>query len=592
MYRTHNCNELRRSDTEKQVTLSGWVHRRRDHGDLIFVDLRDRYGFTQVSFDPSIAKGAHGKAEKIRPEWVIKVTGKVIARPEGQENKNMDTGEIELEVTDIEILNTSQTPPFEIDQDKKINEEVRYKYRYLDLRKDRMRENIIFRSKLAKFVRDFYEEKDFLDIETPVMIKGTPEGSREYLVPSRVYPGEFFVLPQSPQQIKQLCMVAGFDKYFQIAKCFRDEDLRGDRQPEFTQIDVEMSFVDQEDIISLHEELFIEICKKFAPEKKLTFSPFKRITWQEAMEKYGSDKPDLRFDLGIQDVTDIVKNCEFKVFSSIANSENGTVRTLKIPGGDEKLTRKDIDELTKLAQEHGAKGLAYLQVREEGLSGPVAKFLSTEELEMIKKRGNAEVGDILFFGADKFEKAVIPLGQVRLKCAEIMGLRNEEEFAFVWVTDFPMFEKNDEGIISASHHPFTRPFEDDLESHQSGDVTKIRSYAYDLALNGTELGGGSVRIHEKDLQEKMFDLMKISKEDADKKFGHMIKAFEYGAPPHAGIAFGFDRIVMLLRNEPNIREVIAFPKDSKSKDLMLGAPSTMPDEQLDELGIEIKTEED
>jgi aspartyl-tRNA synthetase len=591
MYRTHHCNELRKTDKDKTITLSGWVHRRRDHGDLIFIDLRDRYGYTQVSFDPSITQEAHKIAETVRSEWVIQIEGKVIPRPEGQQNKNMDTGDIEVEVSKIKILNTSKTPPFEIDQDKKINEEVRFQYRYLDLRKQRMKENIIFRSKITKFIRDFYEKQDFIDIETPLMIKGTPEGSREYLVPSRMYPGEFFVLPQSPQQLKQMCMLAGFDKYFQIAKCFRDEDLRGDRQPEFTQIDVEMSFVSQEDILILHEELFHDICKQFSKDKKLTFSPFKRITWQESMEKYGTDKPDLRFDLEIQDISDIVKNCEFKVFSSIAQSKNGTVRTLKIPGGDEKITRKKINNLTKLAQDHGAKGLAFLQVREEGLSGPVAKFLSEDELKQIINQTDAKTGDVLFFAADNFQKALIPLGQVRKACAEIIEIIPQDELAFAWVTDFPLFEKNDEGVISAAHHPFTRPIEKDLQEYENTDITKILSYSYDLTLNGTELGGGSVRIHEKDLQEKIFKLMKISQEDYTQKFGHILQAFEYGAPPHAGIAFGLDRLIMLMRNEPNIREVIAFPKDSKSKDLMLKAPSPMPQSQLDELGIQIQENE-
>ena len=591
MYRTHNCNELRKTNKDQIITLSGWVHRRRDHGDLIFIDLRDRYGYTQISFDPSINKEAHKIAETIRSEWVIQIEGKVLLRPEGQQNTTMDTGDIEIEVSNLKILNTSKTPPFEIDQDKKINEEVRFQYRYLDLRKQRMKENIIFRSKLTKFIRDFYEKQDFIDIETPLMIKGTPEGSREYLVPSRMYPGEFFVLPQSPQQLKQMCMVAGFDKYFQIAKCFRDEDLRGDRQPEFTQIDVEMSFVNQEDILTLHEELFHDISKKFSQDKKLTFSPFKRITWQESMDKYGTDKPDLRFDLEIQDISDIVKNCDFKVFASIAQSNTGTVRTLKIPGGDEKITRKKINNLTKLAQDHGAKGLAYLQVREDGLSGPVAKFLSEKELDQIIQLTKAQQGDILFFAADNFQKALIPLGHVRKACAEIMEIIPEKELAFVWVTDFPLFEKNDEGIISATHHPFTRPIEKDLQEYESTDITKICSYSYDLTLNGTELGGGSVRIHEKDLQEKIFKLMKISQEDSLEKFGHILQAFEYGAPPHAGIAFGLDRLIMLMRNEPNIREVIAFPKDSKSKDLMLKAPSSMPESQLDELGIQLKENE-
>ncbi len=589
MYRTHSCNELTKQEIGTEIILSWWINRRRDHWELIFVDLRDKDGLTQISFDPTINKEAHAIAETIRPEWVIKVTGTVKARPEGQSNKKMDTGEIEIVATSLEVLSKSKTPPFEIDSDQNINEEVRLQYRYLDLRKERMKNNIIFRSKLTKFVRDFYDDKDFLDIETPILIKGTPEWSRDYLVPSRMYPGEFFVLPQSPQQLKQLSMVAGFDKYFQIAKCFRDEDLRWDRQPEFTQIDVEMSFITQEEIINLHEELFVKMVEKFAPEKTLKFSPFKRMTYKEAMEKYGSDKPDLRFDLEIADVTDIVKNCGFKVFASIANSAEGTVRALKIPKWDTVLTRKDINELTKSAQDMGAKWLAYVQIKEDWPSGPVAKFLSKEELDEVFKLTNAEVWDIIFFGADNYENALIPLGQVRIECAKKLWLINDKELAFVWVTDFPAFEKNSEWIMTSVHHPFTKMYADDLEKYADNDKTKIRSYAYDLALNGVELWGGSLRIHNKDEQEKVFDLMWISKEEAQTKFGHLLKAFEYGAPPHGGIAFGLDRIIMLFRNEPNIREVIAFPKDQKSKDTMLGAPSPMPTAQLDELGLKIIT---
>ncbi len=593
MYRTHKCDELRAKNIGETVTLSGWVHRRRDHGDVIFVDLRDRYGLTQIAFSPSIKKETHTEAEKIRPEWVIQVTGKVRPRLEGQSNSNLKTGEIEVEITEMKVLNKSKTPPFEIDQDKTVGEEIRLKYRYLDIRRERMRDNIIFRSKVTKFIRDFYNEKGFLDIETPILIKGTPEGSREYLVPSRIYPGEFFVLPQSPQQLKQLSMVGGLDKYYQIARCFRDEDLRGDRQPEFTQIDVEMSFVEQEDVINIHEELFLSLSKEFVPEKKLKFAPFKRLTWKEAMSKYGSDKPDLRFDMEIKDVTEAVKNCGFKVFSSIANSEDGIVVALKVAGAEQKFTRKNIDDLISHAQHHGAKGLAYVQLREGELGGPVAKFLAKEELDEIIKITESKAGDIIFFSAGEFIKALEPLGQVRLKCGEMLNLIDKDEYAYAWVTEFPTFEKNAEGQIASVHHPFTRPFEKDLEKYENGELknlTKMRSYAYDLTLNGVELGGGSIRIHENKLQAKMFKLMNISDEEAQKKFGHMLEAFEYGAPPHGGIAFGLDRIIMLFRGEPNIREVIPFPKDQKSKDLMLGAPAPMPKESLDELGIEIKKE--
>lgn len=589
MYRTHTCNDLTEKNIWEKVTLSWWVYHRRDHGDLVFVDLRDRYWITQVSFDPSEHPQAHKLAHSLRSEFVITVTWIVRKRPEWQDNTKLKTWNIEVLISELKIQNKSKTPPFELDQNKNVNEELRLKYRYLDLRRDKMRRNLIFRSKLTKFVRDFYEENWFLDVETPVMIKWTPEWSREYLVPSRIYPWTFFVLPQSPQQLKQLLMVAWIDKYFQIAKCFRDEDLRWDRQPEFTQIDIEMSFVEQEDIIDLHEKLFIEMSKKFAPEKELLFKPFKRITWEEAMTKYWSDKPDLRFDLEIKDVSEIVQNCWFKVFSWPAKEEDGCVKALLVPWGD-KFTRKEIDELTKYAQDNWAKGLAYIQVRQEWPTGPVAKFLTKEELNWIVEAVWANVWDIIFFWADKFLKVCDALWAVRLKVAEMLWLRDNNKLAFVWVTDFPAFEKNEQWQIVSVHHPFTKPFNDDLVQHEDWDLTKIRSHAYDLALNGYELWGGSIRIHERDLQKKMFELMKIWEEEQKMKFWHLLEAFEYWAPPHWWIAFWLDRILMLFLDEPNIREVIPFPKDQKSKDLMLWAPSQMPDEQLDELGLERKEE--
>lgn len=589
MYRTHTCWELTKKDIWKEITLAWWVHRRRDHWDIVFIDLRDRYWLTQVVFDPSAEKKAHEKSQHLRIEYVVKATWKVRPRPAWEENSNFITWDIEVLISDVEILSEAKNPPFEIDQEKPVWEEIRLKYRYLDLRRERMRENIIFRSRLAKFVRDFYEKEWFLDIETPILIKWTPEWSREYLVPSRIYPWTFFVLPQSPQQLKQLSMVAWFDKYFQLAKCFRDEDQRWDRQPEFTQIDVEMSFVEQEDVISLHEKLVLWICENFAKDKKLKFKPFNRITYKDAMEKYGSDKPDLRFDLEIQDVTDIVKNCWFKVFSGPANSEDWCVRALLVPWWD-KFTRKEIDDLTKHAQDHWAKWLAYIQIREWEISWPVAKFLTEEELKWIVKKLWWKVWDIIFFWADKFVKACEALWAVRLKVAEMMWLRDPWVFAFTWVTAFPAFEKNEQWEVSAVHHPFTRPIPEDLKAHENWDLTKIRSYAYDLVLNWTELWWGSIRIHERDLQKKMFDLMKIWDEEQQRKFGHLLEAFDYWAPPHWWIAFWFDRIVMLLRNEPNIREIMIFPKDQKSKDLMLWAPGKMPDSQLEELWLKIMDE--
>ena len=586
MYRTNTCDELTSKNIWEKVSLSAWVYHRRDHWDLIFVDLRDRYWITQIAFDPSDFPEAHKLAHTLRSEFVIKISWIVRSRPDWQSNKKLKTWEIEVLVSELEILNKSKTPPFEIDQNKNVNEELRLKYRYLDLRRDKMRKNLFFRSKLTKFVRDFYDENWFLDIETPIMIKWTPEGSREYLVPSRIYPWSFFVLPQSPQQLKQLLMVAWVDKYFQIAKCFRDEDLRGDRQPEFTQIDVEMSFVEQEEIINLHEKLFIKMVEKFAWEKELLFKPFKRITYLEAMEKYWSDKPDLRFDLEIKDVSEIVKNCGFKVFSGPAKDKKWCVRALNVTWWD-KFTRKEIDLLTKHAQDNWAKWLAYIQVREEWPTGPVAKFLSEEELTSIVKEVDAKVWDIIFFWADKFLKVCDALWAVRLKVAEMLWLRDDKKLAFVWVVDFPAFEENEQWQISAVHHPFTRAFSEDLKEYENWDLTKIRSNAYDLALNWSELWGGSVRIHERDLQEKMFKLMNIWKEEQQEKFWHILEAFEYWAPPHAGIAFWLDRILMILLDEENIREVMAFPKDQKSKDLMLWAPSKMPNEQLEELWLEI-----
>ena len=586
MYRTNNCNELGLKDLGKDVVLSWWVHRRRDHWDIIFIDLRDVYWLTQIAFDPSFEKDIHKKAHNLRSEYVITVKWKVRKRPQWQNNNKMETWEIEVCITDLVILNESITPPFEIDYEKPVWEEIRLKYRYLDLRRERMRDNVIFRSKLTKFIRDFYEKEWFFDIETPIMIKWTPEWSREYLVPSRVYPWSFFVLPQSPQQLKQLLMVAWFDKYFQIAKCFRDEDLRWDRQPEFTQIDVEMSFVKQEDVIKIHEKLFLEIVEKFASDKKLLFKPFNRITWQNAMEKYWSDKPDLRFDLEIKDITKYVKNCDFKVFSIPVNRDWWVVKALCVPTWDN-LTRKDIDDLTKHAQSHWAKWLAYIQVREWELTGPVVKFLSKTELDSIIKEVWAKKWDIIFFWADDFIKACENLWVVRLKVAEMMWLINNNTFAFTWVTDFPAFEKNEKWEITSVHHPFTRPYSEDLERYKNWDLTKIKAHCYDLVLNWVELWWWSIRIHEKGLQKEMFELMKIWKKEQENKFWHLLKAFEYWAPPHWWVAFWLDRIIMLLRWEINIREIIPFPKDQKSKDLMLWAPGKMPDEQLEELGLKI-----
>lgn len=585
MLRTHTCNELNASAVGKEVTLCGWVHHRRDHGGLIFIDLRDRYGLTQIVTDPVDSPEAHSKSNEVRSEYVIRVTGVVRKRPEGMTNAKMVTGEIEVLVKNFEILNRAKTPPFEIDQEKEINEELRLKYRYLDIRRERMKNNLVVRHRLIKMIRDYMDSKSFIEVETPILIKGTPEGSREYLVPSRLYPGKFFVLPQSPQQLKQLLMVAGMDRYFQIARCFRDEDQRGDRQPEFTQLDVEMSFVEAEDIMQINEELMIQLVEALVPHKKLMGKPFPRMTWKQAMDDYGSDKPDLRFDMKIVDVSDEVKNCEFQVFSS-ALKNGGVVRALRVEGGNV-FTRKEIDDMTEVAKIYGAKGLAYIQMAEEGPKSPFLKFMKPEELQAIFAKTGAKTGDIVFFGADDFVTVCEALGHVRLACGDRFQLRDPNKFAFVWIYEFPLFEWNkDTQSLSSAHHPFTSPMNEDVELLDTAPG-KVRAKAYDLALNGTEVGGGSIRIHNPELQSKIFDILKITKEDAQSRFGHLLHAFEFGAPPHGGIAWGLDRLVMIFQDEQNIREVMAFPKDQKAKDLMLNAPSEMPDEQVAEMHVRI-----
>ncbi len=585
MYRTHTCGELRKKHDGKKVTLSGWINRRRDHGDLIFIDLRDRYGRTQCVIDPSHSKDAHTTGEDLRSEFVVKIEGVVRARPKGQENKDMDTGEVEVLVNEVEILNRSETPPFEIDNVQDAGEDLRLKYRYLDLRRDRMRNNMVFRYRFIKKLRDAMDKLGFIEVETPMLMKGTPEGSREYIVPARLYPGTFYVLPQSPQQLKQLLMVAGMDKYFQIARCFRDEDTRGDRQPEFTQLDLEMSFATEEDVMDVNEKVLIELLtdKELVPDKELMFNPFPRFTWHEAMGRFGSDKPDIRFEMEIRDVSDVVANCGFQVFKQ-AVEDGGVVKALSVPNGKE-FSRKDIDELTELAKVYGAKGLAYLKVTKEETSGPVAKFFEPKELAEIVKKAEAKVGDIIFFTADKFEVACESLGYIRLACGDKFELRDKNKLALCWIVDFPMFEHDEEsGGLAAAHHPFTSPKDEDVELLET-DPAKTLAKAYDVAMNGSEIGGGSIRIHSPVVQTKVFKALGISDEDIEKRFGHMLDAFKYGAPPHGGIAWGLDRLIMILCDEPNIREVIAFPKDSKAKDLMTSAPSELPDATLTEMNI-------
>jgi len=580
MYRSHTCNDLSEKNNEEEVVLCGWVNRRRDHGGVIFIDLRDRYGLSQIVSDPELFPEAHKLMDTVRTEFVLKVSGVVKKRPDGQKNKNLNTGEIEILVKKIEILNKAQTPPFEIDQDKEVGEDLRLKYRYLDLRRNRMKNNIILRHNIIKTIRNYFDKHDFIEVETPIMIKGTPEGSREYLVPSRLYPGNFYVLPQSPQQLKQLLMIAGFDKYFQIARCFRDEDQRGDRQPEFTQLDIEMSFVEENDIMKLNEAILIELTEKYAERKKIKELPFPVMSYDEAMNTYGSDKPDLRFDLKFSDITELARTCGFGVFAN-AVKDGGVVKALRVPGAAS-LTRREIDELTESAKIYGAKGLAYIVVKEE-LKSPILKFFKEEEIDAIIKITKAEKGDIIFFTADKFDIACSSLGKVRLELGVKMDLIDKDLFAFAWVNDFPMFEYNDEsGKLDAMHHPFTSP--KNIKEFEK-DPAKSIARAYDVILNGNEIGGGSIRIHNQDLQKKIFEILDINEEEQEQRFGHILQAFSYGAPPHGGIAWGIDRLVMLFADEPNIREVIAFPKDQKAKDLMLGAPSPMPKSQLEELHI-------
>jgi len=583
MYRSNTCNELTKEHVGQEVTLAGWVNRRRDHGGLIFLDLRDRYGLTQVVSDPEENKEAHEICESVRSEFVVQVKGVVRERPEGMRNPNMTTGEIEVLIKEVKILNKAKTPPFEIfETDKEIGEDLRLKYRYLDIRKEKMKNNIIMRHKFIKRLRDLMCDEGFIEVETPILIKGTPEGAREYLVPSRIYPGNFYVLPQSPQQLKQMLMVAGMDKYFQIARCFRDEDQRGDRQPEFTQLDLEMSFVEQEDVMNLNEKVLIQLFEELVPHKKIMQKPFPRMTWHEAMDKYGIDKPDLRFGNTITDVSDLVDGCEFSVFADTVKN-GGVVKALHVEGGG-KFTRKELDEFTEVAKIYGAKGLAYILLDEEGPRSPIIKFLGDDLTKQIIDKVGAKTGDAIFFGADEYVTACTVLGNVRNSVAEKMELVDQDVLAFCWVYDFPLFEKDENGNLASTHHPFTSPKLEDVELMDT-EPEKVRANAYDIALNGYEIGGGSIRIHDSELQHKIFTLLGVSDEQIKIKFSHMLEAFSYGAPPHGGIAWGLDRIIMLLQDEPNIREVIAFPKDQKARDLMTNAPSPIPDAQLNEANV-------
>ena len=580
-YRTRTAGELRAKNVGERVRLAGWVNRRRDHGGLIFIDLRDRWGITQVTFDPEVEE-VFGAAESLRPEWSISVEGAVVKRPEGNDNPELPTGDIEVSATALDILNASATPPFEIDRERPVDELLRLKYRYLDLRRERMRENIIFRHRVVKRMRDYLSARDFLEIETPLLTASTPEGARDYLVPARLYPGQFYALPQSPQQFKQLLMVAGYERYFQIARALRDEDGRGDRQPEHTQLDLEMSYATQGEVLELVEGLYTELVEDLT-RKEILAKPFPRLTYAEAMDRFGTDKPDFRFGLELRDVSRIAQRSDFRVFRSAVES-GGTVRGISVGGlGD--LTRREIDQLTTVASAGGAKGLAYLKVADGSLAGPIAKFFSEEEGEALIESFSAKVGDYIFFVADKHPVVFESLNRVRLHFRDALGLAEPNVLAFAWVTDFPLFEWNeDEGRIEPMHHMFTMPREEDL-SLLDTDPLRVVGQLYDLVANGTELASGSIRIHRPELQQKVFSIVGISPQEAERRFGAMLEAFRYGAPPHGGIAPGVDRLVMLLRDEPNIREVIAFPKTQAARDEMMDAPGPVSEEQLKELHI-------
>ncbi|WP_145947351.1 aspartate--tRNA ligase [Paenibacillus sp. Y412MC10] len=583
MHRTHQCGSLTTANIGETVTLNGWVQTRRDLGGVLFIDLRDRSGIVQIVFNPAYSGEALAIADRVRSEYVLSVTGKVVQRDAETVNPNLPTGQIEVQITEIEVLNGAKTPPFFIEDGVEVDESLRLKYRYLDLRRPEMQKTLLLRSKASKIFRDFLDGEGFIEVETPILTKSSPEGARDYLVPSRVHEGEFFALPQSPQQYKQLLMVGGIERYFQIARCFRDEDLRADRQPEFTQVDIETSFMNQDELLGMMEQLMARLFKE-------TINvdiplPFQRLTYADAMDKYGSDKPDLRFGLELIQVSDLVASSGVKVFASVVE-KGGEVKVLNAKGCGT-WSRKEIDDLGPFAARYGAKGLAWIQVKEGEFKGPIVKFFTPEEIEALRERTGAEEGDLLLFSADNKKVVADVLGALRLKIGKQLGLINENEFKFAWVVDFPLLEwDEEEKRYVALHHPFTRPRDEDQHLFET-DPGSILAQAYDIVLNGYEVGGGSMRIYKRDMQEKMFAALGLSPEDAKDKFGHLLDAFEYGTPPHGGIAFGLDRLVMLLSGRSNLRETIAFPKTASATDLLMDAPSPVDQGQLEQLHIKL-----
>ncbi|MEL3973963.1 aspartate--tRNA ligase [Rossellomorea oryzaecorticis] len=585
--RTAYCGEITEAFIGEKVTIKGWVQKRRDLGGLIFIDLRDREGIVQAVFNPDLSEEALALAERIRNEYVLSISGTVVERAEGTVNPNLKTGKVEIQVDKVEIINEAKTPPFMIDDQMEVSEDVRLKYRYIDLRRSTMADTFKMRHNVTTSFRTFLNDNGFLDVETPILTKSTPEGARDYLVPSRVHPGEFYALPQSPQIFKQLLMVSGFDRYYQIARCFRDEDLRADRQPEFTQIDMEMSFMDKEEIMALVEDM---MKKLMIDAKGLTVeTPFPRMTYDDAMSRYGSDKPDTRFAMELIDVSEVVKDSGFKVFSGAVGS-GGQVKLINVKGAASKYSRKDIDALTEFVSRYGAKGLAWLKVEEEGLKGPISKFVTEEDASHITAASDAEAGDLLLFVADKKSVVADALGALRMKLGKELKLIDESKFNFLWVTDWPLLEfDEEENRYYAAHHPFTMPAREDIEKFDSNPA-EVRAEAYDLVLNGYELGGGSLRIYERDIQEKMFKVLGFSKEEAEAQFGFLLEAFEYGTPPHGGIALGLDRLVMLLAGRTNLRDTIAFPKTASASCLLTEAPGGVSEAQLKELSLSLDIE--